>query len=89
MIMDPECESGCFGDENDASENARNLSCLMSIGWILILVSLWRFASWRVLFASVSVDIVAVLIALCKWLKRLEDLVECSLRRIVRILLYL
>ena len=72
MIIEPECESGCFGDEKDASEKARNLSCLISIGWILILVSLWRFASWRVLFASIRVDIVAVLIALCKWLKRLE-----------------
>jgi len=45
MIIIPVCESGCFFEENEASENARNLNLLIGIGWMVIVVSLWRFAS--------------------------------------------
>ena len=71
MIIVPVWDSGCFFDAKDASENARKRILSMGIGWILMEVSLCLLASCKVLFAWMRVSIVALLISLCKKLKRL------------------
>ena len=55
-------EPGCLFDENDASEQATNLSSCTGIGCIFIVTSAWCLASCNVLFASTNVDTWARLI---------------------------
>ena len=57
--MEPACESGLVDDENEASENARNLKSEYGIGLIVIVTSWCFLASCSRRLASIKFSILA------------------------------
>ena len=61
-IMCPACESGLLWEEKDASLKTMNLKSLGLMDLIVIVTSWWCLASWRSLFPSFKVSMVALFI---------------------------
>ena len=61
----PWCESWFLADAKDASANVTNRMSSMGIGWNLMVTSACCLASWRILFPSSKVEMVARLICVC------------------------
>ena len=72
IIIMPVWESGCFFDEKEASEKAKNRILSTRIGWIVMAISLKRFASCRTLLAWTRVCTLALFTWLCRKLSRLD-----------------